>query len=123
VSDDVGTAGPNIASLAAHQARRACQQPGAPPELLADVACVAEILTAIGASHPPAGDDGADTALRLARLSDHHEQLARLSELMTRIEAGSPDSAGYWRVIASTQRDMAAQMLHAALLAAEAQIS
>lgn len=123
VSDDAGTAGPNIASLAAHQARRASERPGATPELLADVASVAGILAAIGASRPAAEGDRADTAGRLARLSGHYEQLVRLSELMSRIEADSPESAGYWRVIASTHRDMAAQMQHAALLAADAEIS
>jgi hypothetical protein len=116
-------AGPNVASLAAFQARRASERPGATPELLAEVARVAEILTVIGASGPRAGDDRADTAGRLARLSDHYEQLVRLSELMSRIEADSPESAGYWRVVASTHRDMAAQMQHAALLAADAEIS
>jgi hypothetical protein len=116
-------AGPNVAALAVHQARCASERPGATPELLADVASVAEILAVIGASRPPVGDDGADTAGRLARLSDHYQQLAGLSELMSRIEADSPESARYWRVIASTHRDMAAQMQHAALLAADAEIS
>jgi hypothetical protein len=124
VSHDTGTADPNVASLAAHQARRASERPGATPELLADVAAVAEVLTRIGASElPGTGVDSADTARRLARLSDHHEQLGRLGELMARIEAVSPESAGYWRVIGSTHRDMAAQMEHAALLIADAEIT
>jgi hypothetical protein len=120
---DAGTAAPNVASLAAHQARRASEQPGATPEVLADVAAVAELLAGIGASGAPAGDGSADTASRLARLSDHHQELGRLGELMARIEVGSPESAGYWRVIGSAHRDIAAQMQHAALLAADSEIT
>lgn len=122
MSDDTSTAEPNVASLAAHQARRASGRPGATPELLADVAAVAELLTEIGASGA-LGDGSSDTARRLARVSDHHQQLGRLGELMARIEAGSPEAAGYWRVIGSTHRDIAAQMQHAALLIADAEIT
>lgn len=116
---DGDTAAPNVASLAAHQARLASEQPDATPELLADVAAVAELLAGIGASGPAAGNGSADTASRLARLSDHHQQLGRLGDLMAGIEADSPESAGYWRVIGSGHRDIAAQMQHAALLAAD----
>jgi hypothetical protein len=123
VDGDGGTAEPNVASLAAYQARRASERPGATPELLADVAAVAELLAGIGASGAPAGSAPADTASRLARLSDHHHELSRLGELMAQIEAGSPESAGYWRVIGSAHRDIAAQMQHAALLAADSEIT
>lgn len=121
VSGEETAGGRNIASLAAYQARRAAGRPGATPELLADVTAAAEILTEVGASGPPPG--GGDTAARLARLSDHHERLARLAGIMTRIEVGSPESSGYWRVIGSGHRDIAAQMRHAALLAADAESS
>ena len=121
MAGDGGTARLNVVSLAAHQARRASEQPDATAELLADVAAVAELLAGIGASGGPATDGPADTATRLARLSDHHHELSRLGDLRARIEAASPESAGYWRVIASGHRDMAAQMQHAALLAADAE--
>ncbi len=116
---DRGTAEPNVASVAAHQARRASERPHATPELLADVAAVAELLAGIGNFQAPAGGGSADTASRLARLSDHHQELGRLGDLMARIEADSPEHAGYWRVIGSGHRDIAAQMQHAALLAAD----
>jgi hypothetical protein len=119
---DGGTTEPNVASLAAHQTRLASERPDATPELLADIAAVAELLAGIGASGPAAGDDTQDTASRLARLSDHHQELGRLGDLMARIEAGSPESAGYWHVIGSGHHDIAAQMQHAALLAADGEI-
>jgi hypothetical protein len=122
VSADSDPSQPNVASLAAHQARRASERPDATPELLADVAAVAEVLTEIGASPVP-GDASADTARRLAWLSDHNERLGRLGELMARVESESPEAAGYWRVIGSTHRDIAAQMQHAALLIADAEIT
>lgn len=120
---DCGTAEPNVAFLAAHQARRARERPDATPELLADVAAVAELLAGIGTFQAPAGAGGADTASRLARLSDYHQELGRLGDLMARIEADSPEPAGYWRVIGSGHRDIAAQMQHAALLAADGEAS
>ena len=120
---DFGTAGPNVAALAAQQARRASERPDATPELLADVTAVAELLAGIGTFQAPAGDGSADIASRLARLSDHHQELGRLGDLMARIEADSPEAARYWRVIGSGHRDIAAQMQHAALLAADGEAS
>lgn len=120
---DGGTGGPNVASLAARQARLASERPDATPELLADIAAVAELLAGIGTFQAPARDGSADTASRLARLSDHHQELGRLGDLMARIEADSPEPAGYWRVIGSGHRDIAAQMQHAALLAADGEAS
>lgn len=124
MSDENGSDVPNVASLAALQAWRASERPGVTPEVLADVAAVAGLLAAIGASGAPAVAGGAaDRALRLARLSDHHQRLGRLGELMARIEADSPEAAGHWLVIGSTHRDIAAQMKHAALLIADGETS
>lgn len=122
MKNDPGADEPNIVSLAALQAWRASARPGATPEQVADIAAVAELLAEIGARALPDGSRG-DTALRLARLSDHHGQLARLGELMAQIETDSAEASGYWRAIGSTHRDIAAQMRHAALLAADAEMT
>jgi hypothetical protein len=121
MSDRASAAGQNIAWLATCQARRAAERPGATPELLADITAATEILAEIGS--PPSPPADSDTAARLARLSDHNALLARLAEVMTRIEADNPESAEYWRVIVGGHNDIAAQLQHAALLAADAEVS
>jgi hypothetical protein len=130
VTDDSSPERADAASLAAHyfaRARERAAREGAPAELIADVAELADLnarteaLAAEIAADAEPGPDAVGTGIasryeRGARLLDLS---AASTEVLARV-AGEPEAAELWLVIAGAHREHAAETRKAAALIADA---
>ena len=102
VSDDGDTrqpgGAPQVASIAAHRARR--NHAGAGP---ADPASPIPADPADLQAELPAPPDGSDILRRLEHAAAGDEVIARLGEVMARITADDPATAAFWASLADRQ--------------------